>query len=142
MGAVTINAIRDAVNRVIDIYFPDVEIMGEEIKQGLREPCFFVKLIQGEQTQELGLRYNRSHAFDIHYFGTNNRESYDITERLYEVMRLIEYEGMLFQGTGMKHEIVDGVLHFFVDYNFKVREVIPEETKMQSIEQGGNTKNE
>lgn len=137
MGAVTINAIRDAVNRVLDTYFPDAEIMGEEIKQGLREPCFFVKLIQGEQTQELGVRYHRSHAFDIHYFGTDNREAYGVAEKLYEVLRLIAFEGMLFQGTGMKHEIIDGVLHFFVDCNFKVREVIPEETKMQTIEQGG-----
>lgn len=140
MGAVTINAMRDAVNRVIDEHFPDAEIMGEEIKQGLREPCFFVKLIQGEQTQELGGRYHRSHAFDIHYFALDNREAHDVAEKLYEVLRLVELNGMLYQGTGMKHEIIDGVLHFFVDYNFNVREIIPEETKMQTIEQGGECK--
>lgn len=142
MSTVTINAIRNAVNQVLGRHFPDVEIMDEEIKQGLIEPCFFVKLIQVGQIQELGLRYNRTHAFDIHYFGENNPQAHDVAEKLYNVMDEIEHDGDLFRGSGMRHEIIDGVLHFFVNYNFKVRKVIPESPKMHIIEQKGGVKYE
>ena len=49
-------------------------------------------------------------------------------------------DGVLYQGRGMNHEIVDGVLHFFVDYAFRVRREFPEPPKMGSLEQEGYVK--
>lgn len=138
MGVVTINSIRDGVNAALDHFFPSIPIMGEEIKQGLEEPCFFVKLLEGSQTQELGTRYKRAHQFDVHYFEVENRKLHNMAEQLYDILGLIQAGDTLYRGTNMKHEIVDGVLHFFVDYTILVRRDTPAMPIMQTIEQEGN----
>lgn len=143
MNVVTINSVRDGIILVLDSHFPTVPVMDEEIKQGLNEagdlnpPCFFVKLIDGMQNQQLGNRYRRVHSFDIHYFavGRKNRDMHDMAEQLYDNMDLIVIDGVSFRGTGMNHEIVDEVLHFFVDYTFRVKRDAPVVPDMQTLEQ-------
>jgi len=139
MPVVTINDIRTAVFHRLAEKFPDIKRYGEEIRQGFEEPCFFVKLLTASQTKELNIRYMRTHSFDIHYFprDNSNEEAHDMAEKLYDVMELIEYNGVKYRGIGMSHEIVDGVLHFFVDYNFHVRRIVPDVPKMESLEQEG-----
>src|SRR5690606_32894707 len=139
MSVVTINDIRTAVFHQLAERFPDIKRYGEEIRQGFEEPCFFVKLLNASQTQELNTRYMRTHSFDIHYFpqDNSNEEAHDMAEKLYDVMELIEYDGVLYQGREMNHEIVDGVLHFFVDYNFRVKRIVPDVPAMGSLEQEG-----
>lgn len=142
MPVVEINDIRTAVMRRLCERFPDIKRYGEEIRQGFKAPCFFVKMMNASQTQELGARYMRTHSFDIHYFPRDhaNKEAHDMAEKLYDALEFIEYNGAKYQGTGMNHEIVDGVLHFFVDYAFRVWRVIPEPPKMESMEQEGYLK--
>ena len=139
MPIVTINDIRTAVFHQLAERFPDIRRYGEGIRQGFEEPCFFVKLLNASQTQELNTRYMRTHSFDIHYFpqDNSNEEAHDMAEKLYDVMELIEYDGVLYQGREMNHEIVDGVLHFFVDYNFRVKRIVPDVPAMGSLEQEG-----
>src|SRR5690606_23225390 len=142
MSVVTINDIRTAVFHQLAERFPDIKRYGEEIRQGFEEPCFFVKLLNASQTKELHPRYMRTHSFDIHYFPRNgeNADAHDMAEQLYDALEMIEYNGAKYRGIGMNHEIVDGVLHFFVDYNFRVRRVTPDEPKMGDIEQEGYLK--
>lgn len=142
MTIVTINDIRTAVFHQLAERFPDIKRYGEEIRQGFEEPCFFVKLLTAGQTQELGARYMRTHSFDIHYFpeDNSNSEAHDIAERLYDALEVIAYNGVQYRGINMNHEVVDGVLHFFVDYDFHVRRVVPDEPKMGDIEQEGYLK--
>lgn len=139
MTMVTINDIRTAVFHRLSERFPDIKRYGEEIRQGFEEPCFFVKLLTASQTQELDIRYMRTHSFDIHYFpvDNSNNEAHDMAEQLYDTLELIEFNGALYRGINMNHEIVDGVLHFFVDYNFHVRRIVPDVPKMESLEQEG-----
>ncbi len=146
MGAITFNLVRDSVISALDQNFPSIVIYGEEIKQGLEEPCFFVKLFPASQEQLLGRRYQRNHSFDIHYYPVEaeegeeqrqNEDMHEMAERLYDKMELVPVLGGLMRGVKMRHEIVDGVLHFFVDYNFQVvREAEPDPT-MQTMEQEG-----
>lgn len=142
MTTVTINDIRTAVFHRLAEKFPDIKRYGEEIRQGFEEPCFFVKLLNASQTQELDIRYMRTHSFDIHYFpvDNSNNEAHDMAEQLYDTLELIEFNGALYRGINMNHEIVDGVLHFFVDYDFRVRRIVPDEPKMGDIEQEGYLK--
>lgn len=142
MPIVEMNDIRTAVMRKLAERFPNIKRYGEEIRQGFEEPCFFVKLLNASQDQELNIRYRRTHSFDIHYFPRDNanEEAHDMAEKLYDALEWIEYDGVLYQGRGMNHEIVDGVLHFFVDYSFRVRRVVPEPPKMGSMEQEGYVK--
>src|SRR5690606_31329941 len=139
MTIVTINGIRTAVFHRLAEKFPDIKRYGEEIRQGFEEPCFFVKLLTAGQTQELGTRYMRTHSFDIHYFprDESNADAHAMAEQLYDALEVVEFNGQKYRGTGMNHEIVDGVLHFFVDYNFHVRRIVPDMPRMESLEQEG-----
>lgn len=117
-------------------HFPDIERYGEEIKEGLDPPCFFVKMLNGSQNQELDRRYMRNHFFDIHYFSKDdeNTDLNDMAENLYDKLELIEIEGVKYRGTGMNHEIVNRVLHFFVEYNFHVYREKPIVPTMQELD--------
>lgn len=117
-------------------------IYGEEIKQGLDPPCFFVKLFPVAQERQQGRRYIRQHTFDIHYFprgfdtggvSTANEEMHQLSDTLYGVMEYIDCNGLI-RGTGMRHEIVDGVLHFFVSYDFHLLRQRPTSTPMQHMD--------
>jgi hypothetical protein len=136
---VTVNSIRDGVISALDAAFPTIPISGEEIKQNLNPPCFFVKLLTGSQTALLGRRRRRSNSVDIHYFavGDANRLMHEMAENLYKDLELIDIEGKKYRGTNMTHEIVDEVLHFFVDYNFHVLRDVAEDPSMQTMAQEG-----
>lgn len=126
MAVISFNAVRKAVIATIKQSFPDMDVYGEEISQGFQEPCFFVKLFPASQKQIMDNRYQRYHAFDIHYFPIIDDENYvnddmhDMAEQLYQILEYINVNGDQCRGTKMEYEIVDGVLHFFVHYNFFV----------------------
>ena len=94
-----------------------------ELKQGIKEPCFFILCVESAQNLFLGQRYRHEHKFCIHFF--NGQDIFpasllhEIAERLYACLEHIEVDG-LYHGIKMYHEINDGVLQFFVNYNFYV----------------------
>jgi len=132
--SVTINDVRTGIITALKQQFPAMKIYGEEIKQGFTEPCFFVKLLSGDHNREVDRRYLRAHSFDIHYFGASNQDMYDVAESLYATLEYINVTGSLFRGKKMRHEIINGALHFFVDFDFHVIKSKPAETKMLDME--------
>lgn len=110
----------------------------EEIQQDLKEPCFFISCIQPQIRRYLGRRYILQNQFLIQYFpkiGNHaNAECYDTAEKMFGCLEVIQAGSGLLRGTGMKYEVVDGILHFFVNYDFFMQEVGQEETmgKMES----------
>lgn len=53
------NDLKISINNTLDKEFPNINIYGEEIKQGFEEPCFFIKILDLEQNKELNKRYKR-----------------------------------------------------------------------------------
>ena len=140
MSVVTVNDVRRGVMNALKQRFPTVKIYGEEIAQGFEPPAFFVKLFPVSHTREVGRRYLRAHSFDVHYFPGSkyeNEEMHDVAEQLYDALEYIDATGTKYRGARMNHEIVDGVLHFFVDYDFHVMRPVPDVPKMQTLEQEG-----
>ena len=124
--------VRREVIKKLDSIFSDKEIYGEEIKQGFKEPCFFVAQINTDHKQELGRRYKRTHSFDVQYFGSSNQDMENMALRLYEDLEyLLAYKA---RAASMNHQVTGGVLHFFVDYTvrlIKEEELYP---KMEYLE--------
>lgn len=135
---ISINSFRSGVIQWIKSHYPNAIVSGEEINK-IEPPAFSVLILTAAQIQELGPRYLRNHTFVIRYFAPNktNSEIHDVAEQLYDIMDEIEVQGKLYRGTGMNHEIVDRVLHFFVDYNFHVKREVPSDPKMEHLEQEG-----
>jgi hypothetical protein len=136
---VTYNHVRYALNAALDTAFPTIPLSGEEIKQELDPPHFFVRLLEPDHTQELGQRYRRDHPFVVRYFSAKrtNEEMYDMAEQLTSALKRITVGGRQCQGQGMRFQIVDEVLHFFVTYSLLVWEQLPNDPAMKILEQEG-----
>jgi hypothetical protein len=147
-----INEIIRAVAKALDEKFnadgDAYEIYDEEIKQGLKEPAFFVQSLNPSTDLFLGKRYLQHNHILIQYFPKSETgyqaECNAIGEQLVWVMEWITCEGDTrpIRGTNMHHEVVDGVLNFFVDYEFFIRKVetgVPMESlSLKQIEKKGS----
>lgn len=139
--SITVNDVRDGLIAALVLLYPGVKVTGEEITQGLGQNHFFVKLLSGGQDKQLGRRYRRMHAFDVHYFGPDNEELHAAAERLYGGLGTIQTPDGRLRGTGMRHEIVNRVLHFFVDYNTDVLLQVDPVPLMQTLKPEANIPN-
>ena len=131
-----INTIIEAISVTLNQEFgDDYEIHMEEVKQDLKEPCFFIFCVNPAVQQFPGKRYFRENQFVIQYFPESqetNRECASVAERLLWCLEVIDADGPI-RGTKMKYEIVDGILHFFVNYDCFMRRV-EENTPMETLQ--------
>ncbi len=110
----------------------------EEKRQGLEEPCFFISCINPDSQLFLGSRYIRKNQFCIQYFPETEKkkqECYSIAEHLFLCLRQITVTDVTVRGTRMHYEVVEGILHFFVNYDmfvYSAEEEIPVMEKLSS----------
>jgi len=116
-----ITNIKDSIIKTLKTLYPLYEIYDEVVKQGMVEPCFFVKIIEQDSTKELKNHYKFKYMFDIHYFLDENtvnlNEQYHaMAENLFEKLELFtDLSGGYLRGLDKRADIQDNVLHFFVD---------------------------
>lgn len=137
-----INDIIKGVAKAIRNEFGDLRIYTEEIKQGLKEPCFFISTLNPQMKQMLGKRYIIGCQVMVQYITEGGKaECNDVAMRLFEVLELITVSGDLARGKNMSYEVSNGVLSFSVSYDIFVYKT--EETKdyIESIEQRTEVQN-
>lgn len=135
-----INNILDGIAAALKQAFgSDCTIYKEGVPQGFQEPSFAIKYIIGEDDPLLIGRRLRKYKFDIHYFPSDtdrvNTEMYSIESRLYSTLEYINVLDILFRGTKMSSEIVDGVLHFFVNYDKVIVDTRVNQPRMETLSQ-------
>lgn len=140
-----INSIIDGISVSLNSEFGDkYKVFVNELRQGLKEPCFFVSCIKPSNRIFLGTRYYRTHAFCVQYFPeskTGEREECnDVSDRLMLCLEYITVTGDLIRGTEMHSEIVDGILNFFVNYDFFVNVKTADLPIMEELEHGTDVK--
>lgn len=116
-----IKKIIDGICLALASEFEDAEIYTETVKQGLEDASFSIVCLNPTNTQFLGKRYFRSNQFCIHYFPKTNEprsECLEVLEILHNALEIIEVDGDSIRGTNMTNEMDEGVLHFFVNYDF------------------------
>jgi len=133
-----VSDIIDAISVALNKEFGDgYRIYSEEVPQGAIEPYFFIKAVDPSQTQIRGPRYRRDTLFDIHFFPEQDysySEMHAVSEHLFFLLEFIPLlDGDLIHGTHMRYETVDGVLHFFVQYNMIIRRV-EEKEQMEEMD--------
>ncbi len=93
----------------------------ESVKQGMKEPCFFVFCISPNTRVFRGRRYYHENQFAIQYLTAADEprtECTNVAENLFACLELITVDGDLMRGTDMNADISDEVLTFTVNYNF------------------------
>lgn len=113
---VSTNTVRDAIVNTLHVAFPDIRIFDEPIKQGLNEPCFYVKVLDVAKLYKLNNTEHRTMLFDVHYFADSYQEVHDVAEGLFSVFGDFELQQSTLIITRQDYNIVDGVLHFFIAY--------------------------
>ena len=130
----TITGIAQKLNQV---FGDGYEIHIDEVKQGLKEPCFLIVCVTGSQQQEIGTLYEREQAFDLHYFPKAKNyttEVNSVVDALNMELEYITVDGNLIRGTKMKHQVTDSVLHFFVNFDIRIRKVVEPDPFMEGLE--------
>lgn len=127
------NEIIKGIARALNTEFGSkYDIYQNDVRQGLHEPCFFIAVLKPDVSPLLSGRYIRDNPFDIHYFPKrmdSHTEMYSVAERLIQCLEFITLpNGDIFRGTKMNYEVIDDVLHFFVNFNcIVIRDKEPEE---------------
>lgn len=134
MQPVTFLDVRTGVFKALETAFPGADRYGEEIKEGLTTPSFFVKLLEPTHTQELNRRYVRELPFDVHYFADTNKDRIVVAEQLTSALETIQVNDRPIHGIKMSWEIIDDVLHFFVTYRMQVWKQKPNDPTMQTLD--------
>lgn len=140
-----INSIIEAVSVSLNEEFgDDYEIHMEEIGQDLKEPCFFIVCLNPQAEQFLGNRYFRNIPFMVQYFPhteKKQRECNEVAERMASCLEYIttDNDEKPILGTGMKWEVIDGVLNFRISYNLFVIKT-EEQTAMETMQSQQNVK--
>jgi hypothetical protein len=135
------NALESICNRLQELY--NLTNYTEEIKQGFKEPCFFVETVNVTHKRIGHRRYSRTQAFCIHYFPDLESNKVDdclnMAESLYFDLEYITVNGNKATGSMMRHDISERTLHFFVNYNYHLI-VRKEEDLMESLTQRSRLK--
>ncbi len=139
-----INNIITGISIALNAAFGDgYEIYSEEIKQDMKEPCFFISPVNPSIREYPGKRYKRENRFMIQYFpesdSAGNAECNHAAEKMIWCLEQIVVQNKPVRVCNMNHEIVDGILHFAVDYNFFVHRTKAEE-KMERMQSAMKTK--
>ncbi len=133
-----LNEIIKGVSMRLSTTFGDgYKIYQDDVKQGLKRPCFFIAALKPEFSSLLGTRCINRNPLDIQYIPSDpgkNAEMFSVAGDLGEALAFITLPGGdLLHGTKMNYEVVDGVLHFFVNYNLPM--IRPrDETYMETLE--------
>lgn len=116
-----INEIIQGVAVKLSDTFDGYKIYQNNVEQGFSTPCFFIEPVKPTISPLAQGRYLSRNPLDIHYFpteGRNNAEMFRVAEELTVCLEYITLsDGELLRGTSVSYEMVDGVLHFFVNYD-------------------------
>ncbi|UNI72502.1 MAG: tail completion protein [Chaetfec virus UA24_244] len=108
-----------------------------DVKQGLKPPCFFIAVLNSDLSPLVGRRYVAHNPLDVRFIPADRGRNSEMFSVAAELLEALEYiilpDGDMLRGTGMNYEIVDGVLHFFVDYNLTLIKPA-EEVNMETLD--------
>ena len=63
-----VDKIISGIANVLDQNYPDVDIYAQEVKQNMKEPCFFIQSMEVGTRKRLANRYDQTRPFEIVYF--------------------------------------------------------------------------
>nr|WP_296488160.1 hypothetical protein [uncultured Acetatifactor sp.] len=133
-----INTLIGAISRTLNAEFGDnYECYMEEIKQDLKEPCFFIQCLNPTEELFIGKKYFRQNQFCIQYFPESksgpNAECHSVAERLLYCLKWLPVKDSLVMGRKIHYEVTEGILHFFVNYDMFVYKVAESPPVMEEV---------
>ncbi|MFF5993461.1 DUF6838 family protein [Lysinibacillus sp. KU-BSD001] len=121
-----INDIMVAISRKLhEAFGSNYKKYMDEIPQGFTTPAFFIQFLNLEQKKQIGKRWKVTTLFNVQYFP--NGSATDAANHTLKVQQALKeitlLNGSLMLGTGSNSEVVEGVAHNFVHFNFFLQEI-------------------
>ena len=132
-----INDIQNAISVKLHQTFGDgYKKYIDEVPQGFKTPVFLIQFLNLEHIRQIGKRWKVTTFFNVQYFPSGGAsESANMTLKIQQALKEITLlNGSLMLGTGANSEVVDGIGHNFIHFNFFLQEV-EEKIFMGSLEQ-------
>lgn len=97
----------------------------DDIPQGFKTPAFLIQFLNLEHIRQIGKRWKVTTLFNVQYFPNGGRsDASNHTLKVQQALKEITLlNGSLMLGTGANSEVVDGVAHNFIHFNFFLQEV-------------------
>lgn len=133
-----INDIMVAISRKLqEVFGSNYKKYMDEIPQGFKTPAFFIQFLNLEQVQQLGQRWKVNVQVNVQYFPKNGAsESQNMSLKVQQALNEVTLlNGNLMRSTSQSSEVVDGIGHNFMNFNFFLKEVKEIDNFMDSIEQ-------
>lgn len=133
-----VNEIITGVSLGLNGVFGDAyEIYKDGVEQDLKEPCFFIAILQPQWTPQLNRRSKLIVPLDVHYFPLDGTNNGDMINKATDILTALECitlpNGDTLRGLDKSFQIIDGVLHCFVTYTvYLVKQYTPPE--MESVD--------
>lgn len=130
------------------IFGEDMPIYSENVPQGLETGCFYIRNLTHSEKKLIGGRRKLT-DFDIMYIPSEGsleteKELNNILATITERFRGFTLGTKVFKGTEISAEKEDGVLHYFISFNFNVKDKreaeLMEKLIMKEVEVIGNSK--
>ncbi len=128
-----IDTIMNAISTALDAEFgAGYTICTEGITQEMMKPCFFISCVNHTTKRFFGKRYFSQNQFLIQYFpitDTDYQGYHSVAERVNQCLEYLDADGLT-HGTQMKYEVAEGILQYYVNYDYflyKVEENEPME---------------
>lgn len=137
-----INDISIAISRKLQSVFDSgYKKYMDQIPQGFQTPCFFIQFLSFEHVRQIGNRWKVTPLFDVQYFPQNGAsESATMTLRVQQALKYVTLlNNVEMLARGGNSEVVDGVGHNFMRFDFFLNEV-EVKTLMGSLEHYQKTK--
>lgn len=141
-----IREIIESISAAISAEFGDgYTNYADAVEQGLKNPCFFISCVNPSIRRFPGSRYLAHHLFCVQYIPSDGSagkasECNEVGERLESCLEYIGGDNLM-RGTEMHFEVSDGILNFFVNYDFFVKRIVDKQPEMLELRRGISVKN-
>lgn len=97
----------------------------DEIPQGFQTPCFFIQFLSFEHIRKIGGRWRVTPLFNVQYFPSNGAsESANMSLKVQQALKGVTLlNGAVMLARGANSEVVDGIAHNFMRFDFDLLEV-------------------
>lgn len=137
------DTIINAISKTLSDNFEGVSIYTNKAEQGLILPCFFITQKNTEFEKVGRNKYKINYLINISYHPKELSEVKlnEIAFNLFNLLEVLSLDNKkIIYSKGLRYEIVDGILQFFVNYELTVNKGVTQETKLNNIEITGGVK--
>jgi len=123
----------------------DYPIYTDNEEQGVEKPCFFIKVLNGEENREIGLASKfYKDLLNIAIIGYTLDGDTEILNNMIDNLYELEYielsDKSLIRAIKLHPKIEEGILHFFIDYNLFIKKDDDTTIEMNNYNLSGEVK--